>query len=183
MSRKQSIIPSRKQSIPSRKQKIVSRKQSIEITPAPRRSARDGLVAGVIGTAVMTGAQTIYMKFTDAEASNAPAEVGKRIIKGLFEEDIPAGSETLLNNAMHVLYGTGWGFAYGVSRGRDSPRALRSGLTLGLVAWCASLVELPLMKLAPPVWKYEIETLAPDVGFHVLFGVATATAFKVVNRS
>ncbi len=178
MSRKKRIIRSRKQSIRSGKESI---KQSIIVTP-PRRSARDGAVAGVLGTLVMTAAQTVYLKATAGEPSSAPAEVGKRIITGVFQRDVPAVSETLLNNAMHWLYGTSWGFAYGVSRGQGSRGALRSGLTLGVVAWGASLVELPAMKLAPPVWKYEIETLAPDVGFHVVYGLATAIAFKVVNR-
>jgi hypothetical protein len=50
------------------------------------------------------------------------------------------------------------------------------------VVWGASLVQLPAMGLAPPVWEYPPPQLASDVGFHLVYGVGVATAYAVLDR-
>jgi hypothetical protein len=71
-----------------------------------------GLLAGPAGTATMTVAQTAYYKATGEESSSAPAEVGKRIIGGVLQRDVPEGSEGALNTGMHALYGVTAATAY-----------------------------------------------------------------------
>jgi hypothetical protein len=48
--------------------------------------------------------------------------------------------------------------------------------------WGASLVQLPTMGLALPVWEYPPEELASDVGFHVTYGIGVTTAYEVLDR-
>jgi hypothetical protein len=48
--------------------------------------------------------------------------------------------------------------------------------------WGASLVELPAMNPAPPVWKYPPDQPASDLGFHLAYGVGVATAHAVLDR-
>jgi uncharacterized membrane protein YagU involved in acid resistance len=48
--------------------------------------------------------------------------------------------------------------------------------------WGASLVHLPVLGLAPPVWEYSREELASDVGFHVAYTHGVATAYAVLDR-
>ncbi len=141
-----------------------------------------GLAAGAAGTGVMTAAQTAYMKATGGESSSTPAEVGKRIIRGVFQREVDEARTEQLNNAMHWLYGTSWGAVYGIAAGGRHPRALRGGLLFGLGVWGASLVELPAMGLAPPPWEYSPASIAPDLGFHLVYGLGVAAAFKVVER-
>jgi hypothetical protein len=45
----------------------------------------------------------------------------------------------------------------------------------------ASLVELPAMKLAPPVWETEPASVAADFGFHLLYGVAVAQGHRALT--
>ena len=45
-----------------------------------------------------------------------------------------------------------------------------------------SLVHLPAMKLAPPVWEYPPSSLAPDVGFHLVYGAAASAAWSLLDR-
>jgi hypothetical protein len=33
-----------------------------------------------------------------------------------------------------------------------------------------------------PIWKYDLRTLAKDLSAHLVFGVATAAAFRVLDR-
>lgn len=56
-----------------------------------------------------------------------------------------------------------------------------TGIVFGLVVWGASLVHLPAMKLAPPVWEMAPSSIAPDVGFHLLYGVAVAETHRALS--
>lgn len=147
---------------------------------SPLAAAVGGLAAGAAGTGAMTGAQTAYMNATGGESSSTPAEVGRRIIEGVFKRDVPEQQMDTLNNAMHWLYGTSWGAVYGLATGGRRARPLRSGLLFGLAVWAASLVELPAMKLAPPIWDSEPSAMAPDAGFHLVYGVGVALAFRAL---
>jgi hypothetical protein len=126
----------------------------------------------------MTAAQTAYYKATGQESSSTPAEVAKRIIGGVLQREVPEGSEGALNNGMHVLYGVSWGGLLGLAAAGRSPG---SGVLFGLTVWGASLVHLPAMQLAPPVWEYPPASLASDVGFHLVYGVSTAAAYKALG--
>jgi hypothetical protein len=135
-----------------------------------------GVAAGAAGTAVMTAAQLAYAKATGTGSSSTPAEVGRRVIGGVLRREVPEDEE-VLNNAMHWVYGTSWGALLGLAAaGREPGR----GVVFGLTVWGASLVHLPAMRLAPPVWEYDPKTLASDVGFHVVYGVATAGAYRAL---
>ncbi len=135
-----------------------------------------GVAAGLAGTAAMTGAQAAYYKATGSEGSTTPAEVGKRIIRGVLRRQVADEHTEALNNAMHWLYGTGWGALYGLASRRPG-----RGLAFALTVWGASLVELPAMQLAPPVWEMEPAAIAPDLGFHLLYGVTVAHARRALS--
>jgi hypothetical protein len=152
-------------------------------TLSPAGAVARGLLAGAAGTALMTAAQTAYYKATGSESSSTPAEVGKRIITGVLQREVPEGSENALNTGMHVLYGTSWGVPYGIVSGsHDSPQpVVRSAVKFGVAVWGASLVQLPAMQLAPPVWEYDPKSLVPDVGFHIVYGLGAALAFRALR--
>jgi hypothetical protein len=138
-----------------------------------------GALAGAAGTAAMTAAQTAYYKATGSEPSTTPAEVAKRVIRGVLQRDVPEDKTDLLNNAMHWIYGTSWGGLLGVAAAGRRPG---TGIVFGLTVWSASLVELPAMQLGPPVWEYDAKSLGPDLGFHLVYGVTAATAYKLLDR-
>lgn len=140
-----------------------------------------GLAAGAIGTAVMTAGQLVYLKATGGASSSTPALVGKRIIEGVFKREVPEERMELLNNVMHVAYGTSWGAAYGLARNTGNRGGVATGLAFGAVVWGASLVELPAMKLGPPVWEYSPKDIAPDLGFHLLYGAGVGAGFRAVG--
>jgi hypothetical protein len=148
---------------------------------SPVDAAARGLAAGAIGTAVMTAGQLAYLKATGGESSSTPAEVGKRIIEGVFKREVPEERMELLNNVMHIAYGTSWGAAYGLARRGRANAGPTSGLAFGAVVWAASLVHLPAMKLAPPVWEYSPKDIAPDLGFHLLYGAGVGAGFRAVG--
>jgi hypothetical protein len=125
------------------------------------------LAAGAAGTAAMTVYQTAVPKARGTEASTTPAEVGKRVIRGVFHRRFDEDRTELLNNAMHWGYGTSWGAFCALTDGLADVALVGRGLAFGTLVWSASLIELPAMKLAPPVWEYPPLELALDVSYHL----------------
>ena len=128
----------------------------------------------------MTAYQMAVAKIRGTESSTTPAEVGKRVIRGVFHRRFDETQTPLLNNVMHWSYGTGWGTAYALTDGLQLPVAAR-GLGFGTLVWGASVLELPAMKLAPPVWEYPPAELALDVSYHLVYGVAVAAAYAALS--
>lgn len=149
---------------------------------SPLRAVVRGVAAGVGGTVVMTGYQVAVARLRDSESSSAPAEVGRRIIEGVFRGEVPEDRMDDLNNAMHVLYGTSWGPVYGVVQSSLGLPVAHHGALFGALVWAASLVELPAMKIAPPVWKTPPLEVALDLSYHLVYGLGVAGTFALLDR-
>ncbi|MDQ6835999.1 MAG: hypothetical protein M3016_07405 [Actinomycetota bacterium] len=65
----------------------------------------------------MTIYQTAVAKVRRTEPSTTPAEVGKRVIRGVFHRRFDEDQTGRLNNVMHWGYGISWGAAYGLTHG------------------------------------------------------------------
>lgn len=157
-----------------------------------------GVAAGAVGTLAMDlvwysryrrgGGED---RFTDWEFSastksfddaGAPAQIGKRIVEGLFHTELPPESAAFTNNVVHWATGSQWGAVYGVAAGSAAAANPALGLLLGAAAWGTSYVVMPLAKLYKPIWEYDAKTLAKDLSAHLVFGLATAGAFRALSR-
>jgi hypothetical protein len=155
-----------------------------------------GAVAGAAGTVAMDSlwyyryrkgggkepflAWEFSVGLKDWDDAPAPAQVGRRIYEGLFQTQLPPESAALTNNVMHWLYGLGWGAAYGIVAG-TVPIRIRHGLGFGALVWSSGYVVLPLAKLYKPIWEYDLRTLGKDLSAHLVFGLGTATAFRLLT--
>lgn len=141
-----------------------------------------GLAAGAVGTAAMTATQAAYYNAVGQESSSTPAEVGKRIVEGVLQREVPEERISALNHGVHWLYGTSWGLPYGIAEGsRSGGSVVASGLAFALLVWSAGRAELTTMKLAPPPWQDPPSSLALDVGSHVVYGLAGALTFRALR--
>lgn len=140
----------------------------------------------------MTGAQTLAAKLkgsggSDPEDSKdpwedapVPAKVARRIVGGVFHEELPAERIGLATNVMHWGYGSGWGAAYGVladSLGRSTPRG---GLAFGTLVWLSSYAQLVPMGLYEPPWEYEPQELVLDPSYHLVYGSTVAFVYRLL---
>lgn len=107
----------------------------------------------------------------------APAQVGKRLVEGLFRIELPDSAAPLTNNITHWGYGMLAGAQYGIVAGSLPVPRVRYGLVLGPSVWLAGYVVLPLAKLYKPIWAYDRRTLTNDLTAHLVYGLATAAAF------
>jgi hypothetical protein len=156
------------------------------------------VVAAVAGTAAMDllmyrryrregGAQALVewefsAGLADWEGAAAPAQVGRRVVEGLFQVELAPHWARLTNNVMHWGYGLAWGAQYAVVAASTTRLRHSYGLVLGPVVFASSYVVLPLAKLYKPIWEYDGPTLAKDLSAHVVYGVVTAEVFRVLAR-
>ena len=162
----------------------------------PLGAAARGVVAGTIGTAAFDAFLFARYRregggdrFLDWETSAglvdwdhapAPAQVGKRLFEGLFQTRLPETRARLVNNITHWGYGIFGGLQYGlVAESLPAPK-IRYGLPFGATVWGSSYVVLPAAKLYEPIWKYDPVTLAKDLSAHLVYGLATAAAQRLL---
>lgn len=155
-----------------------------------------GALAGAAGTAAMDGAQYAQYRrgsgtqpfvawetsegLNDWDSAPAPAKLARRLFEGVAQRELKPDKARLANNATHWATGIGWGAAYGVLAGSLGTRRVRSGLLWGAIVCASSYVVLPAFGLSKPIWEYDAPTLAKDLSIHLVYGVTTAAAFRVL---
>ena len=169
------------------------------MTPlSPVAAISRGLVAGAVGTAAFDallfwryrngGGETAFRdwEFSSGVSSwdeaPAPALVGKRLVEGLFAIQLPDSQARLVNNVTHWAFGVANGAQYGIVAGSLPKPRIRYGLPFGAAVWGSGYVVLPAAKLYEPIWKYDVKTLANDLSAHLVYGLATATAMRLLSR-
>jgi len=156
-----------------------------------------GLIAGAVGTAAMDallfaryrrgGGQTGLEAWessagvTTWEQAPAPAQVGRRLVEGLFRIELPPTRARVVNNVTHWAFGILNGALYGlIAESLHEPR-IGYGLPFGAAVWASGYVILPAAKLYEPIWDYDVETLANDLSAHLVYGLGTATALRLLS--
>jgi hypothetical protein len=162
----------------------------------PLGAVTRGLVAGAAGTAAMDALLFARYKrdhgtsdFADWEFSAglsswdeapAPAQVGKRLVEGLFKRELPATRAGLVNNVTHWAYGMLGGAQYGIVAGSLGTPRVRYGLPFGASVWATGYAVLPAAKLYKPIWDYDGHTLVKDLSAHLVYGIGTATTLRLL---
>jgi hypothetical protein len=116
----------------------------------------------------------------DYEGAPAPAQVGRRIVEGYLQRELPQSSARLMNNTVHALTGVQWGVVHGLIAGSGGRRGPLGGVRTGITAWLSSYALLAPAGLYEPIWKYPPKVLADDASAHLVYGLATAAAFIVL---
>jgi hypothetical protein len=161
----------------------------------PLAAVAGGLLAGLAGTVSMDAAQ--YLMYRRAggrdsplawefppvdswEKAPDPGKAAKRLIEGFTGRDLPVRWARLTSAVAHWSYGVAWGSLYGVVAGSlRRPYALY-GLPFGFVVWGSDYVILPEIGLYKPIWEYDAETLARDLGVHLAYGAGTGVTFRLL---
>jgi hypothetical protein len=158
-----------------------------------------GLAAGGAGTLAMDallylrfrrdGGQTRFgpweltAELSGWEEAPAPALVGKRLVEGLFQRELPSAKAALVNNITHWAYGMLAGAQYGIVAASLARPRVRYGLPFGATVWATGYVLLPAAKLYKPIWDYDAKTLAKDLGAHLIYGLSVASTMSLLSRT
>lgn len=147
-------------------------------------SMRSGAVAGLAGTTVMTGAMFLTKKVGMVPGKLEPKEIAEN-----FEEK--AGVRDRLSEpafeaswtTLHFGYGTLSGVAYAVAQKTvsDLKGPLLMGLPFGVLLWAFGYcLWLPVCHLYPPPTQVPKRKVMANILTHVVYGVATAMAHRVL---
>lgn len=159
---------------------------------SPLTAVAQGLLAGALGNAVFTGYHALLAKASTngSQASEEPpqdwsetsesAQVGQRVVEGVFQQDVPIEKAETMTNAVHWLYGTSWGGVYGLIE-ETLHRPVASGVALTSTVMAFDYTLLPAMKLYKPPWQYPGSTLAKDFGNHLVYGLSVAAAYRALD--
>ncbi|GAA0192859.1 hypothetical protein GCM10009122_55710 [Fulvivirga kasyanovii] len=154
------------------------------------------LLAGIAGTVAITIAQMIEMKLSGREPSNAPAEVGGKVLgveprggekeeqdkkQGNEENSVKEQNEEKFGQLMHWGYGTGWGVCRGLLSlaGIKGPAA--TAIHFGAI-WGTELVMVPAMTESPPASKWGAKALAKDALLHLTYALAAGAVFDAIDN-
>jgi hypothetical protein len=116
------------------------------------------------------------------ENAPAPALVAKQLLEGVLKRELSPRYARLLNNATHWGFGLAAGAGYGLVLGSRRKPKLWYGLPFGAAVRASGYVVLPQLGVYKPIWKYDLETLGKDLSAHLVFGTATAAAFRLLAR-
>lgn len=166
-------------------------------TMTPLAAVVGGLLAGAVGTIGLDTVQ--YVKYrrhggkksplqwefapvaTWAEAP-APGQVAKRLIDGFTGKELPDRWAWLTSTVMHWAYGTSAAAGYGILAGSLRRPHPQYGLPFGAALWVSDYLVLPEAGLYKPLFEYDPETLAWDLGGHLAYGAMTGTAFWLLTN-
>ena len=73
------------------------------------------------------------------------------------------------------------GAQYGVVADSLRTPRIRDGIPFGATVWAIGYAVLPAAKLYRPIWKYDRKTLAKDLSAHLLYGIGTAAALRLLR--
>jgi hypothetical protein len=89
--------------------------------------------------------------------------VGKRVVEGYLQRELPPESARAMNNAVHFLTGVSWGVVHGILATPKGSARAAFGLATGAAAWAASYAILAPAGLYKPMREYPREVLWKDL--------------------
>lgn len=162
-----------------------------------------GLIAGFAGTVAITISQMIEMQITGRQMSDAPVEVGGKVLgveprgesrlekeKELAQDrrGTPQTTEEVEENKerfsqlMHFGYGTGWGVYRGALDLAGIHGALADAALFGGI-WGTAQVMLPGMTGSQPITKWSAKQIAIDVFHHAVYAAAAGLVYECMRRA
>jgi len=134
--------------------------------PTPVSAVGRSLAAGAVGTASMDLYWCVRYRASGGTSGPLQWEFG--------------GEPDWEKVSAHWGYGVGWGVAFGIIAGSVPQRRVACGLALGPAVWLVGYAVLPLGGYYKPIWEYDARTLGTDPGGHLIYGGATAAAYRAL---
>ncbi|MGO4535996.1 hypothetical protein [Leifsonia sp. 2MCAF36] len=177
---------------------LVTRRRRTAVAPStPVGAIARGAAAGVVGTLAFD--VWLYLQYrrghgtepfadwefsadvTGWDSAPAPAQVGRRIVDGLFETRLPDSRAAAMNNVAHWAYGVFGATVFGLVAGSLRRPRTAYGLLLAVGMWLSGYVILPPMHLYKRITEYDAKTLGKDLAAHLVFGTVTAAVFSLLQ--
>jgi hypothetical protein len=163
----------------------------------PLAAVAGGILAGAVGTVCMDAVRYVRYRRGGGEATPQewefapvdswdkapdPGQVGKRVIEGFTQRDLPDSWAWPISTAIHWGMGSMSGALYGIVAGSLRRPHPWYGVPFGAVVWATGYVILPEGGLYKPIWEYDAKTLGDDLSAHLAYGAGTGVTFWLFAR-
>ncbi len=131
-----------------------------------------GALAGLIGTAAMTAAQTAEMRMTGRRPSLVPGQVASKLLR--LE---PEGDDAMsrISIRMHWAHGMTMGAIRGLI-GQGGLQGAPAAATHFALMWSGDVMLYKACGIAPWPWQWSLEELATDVLHKGIYAGVTSAA-------
>jgi hypothetical protein len=128
----------------------------------------------------MTLSSSIEQRLSRRPPSTAPARAAARVLG--IEKFSSDAAHRRFGTLTHWGYGVGWGVPRAVLRALGLHPALATAVH-GAALWTSEQVMLPALDVAPPFVFWSRKEIAIDAWHHLVYTVATALAYEVLDAS
>ena len=136
----------------------------------------NSLIAGFLGTLVMTFSQLIEMFLTKRKGSNSPAIAFSKIFRINLNKFSERG-KTIFTYAVHFTYGTFWALAVYVLYLLGIQNTIYLIAIYFLITTIQGWVVIPLLNIGPNFWKWGAYSILSDAFHHLVLAIATVLIF------
>jgi len=115
-------------------------------------------------------------------APDSPNEaLAQRVAGGVVKQPLDADAKTTAGEAVHWTYGAAWGVFFAVMQSTLKLPHLVHGTIFGVLVGVVADTLLPAMRLQRDPRTNPVPTNLMHMGAHVVYGVATATVYRILN--
>jgi hypothetical protein len=139
------------------------------------------LLAAFMGTAAMTFSSTVEMDARGRGHSTVPGRAANKLLNLFGIPELKDPSLHVLSDVTHRPYGTAWGVVFWLLVGVAGLSLAVAGPVFLLIVWGTGQVQLTLLKIAPPGWKWEAKEVLIDLWHHVVYVVATLGGWVLID--
>lgn len=138
-----------------------------------------GLLAGFIGTVVMTVTETLDIRLTGREPSTVPGQVGVRVM-GRDPEREPRLQG--ISTVVHWVHGISMGAVRGLLA-LTGLGAVAATVVHFVLVWGGDSLTYKLLGIAPMPWRWSGAELATDLFHKAVYALATGVAYVVLAEA
>jgi uncharacterized membrane protein YagU involved in acid resistance len=139
------------------------------------------LLAALLGTVAMTLSSTTEMRWRERAASLVPAQAALKILGPVWKPDLKERGMQILGNWTHWAYGTWWGVVFWLLIDAAGLSLAATAVAFFFIVWLTEQVELPLVGLTPPSWKWGLKENLIDVWHHVVYVAGTVMGWVLIG--
>ncbi len=139
------------------------------------------ILSAALGTVGMTLSSTTEMKLRGRPESTAPGQAANKILRLVGVPHLEGKAFEVLSTWTHWIYGMAWGVVFWLLIDiADLPLAA-AGIAFFFIVWIAEQIQLPLLGVAPPPWRWGIRENVIDAWHHVAYAVTTVVAWVLIG--
>ena len=139
----------------------------------------NALIAGFLGTVVMTFSQLIDMFITKRKGSNSPAIAFSKVFRINFDK-LSDKYKTILTYFVHFSYGTVWALAVYVLYLLGIQNTIYLIVIYFLITTIQGWIVIPLLDIGPNFWKWGIHSILSDAFHHLVLAISTVLIFMAL---